>query len=140
MAQNFIDTNCIVCGVMDARCNQVYNAVFEISNGVITRITDDRAILSEDLADEIKALSFETDKTIIIVGDGTDIFYPFVEDIEKVSKSDLQRRYQNAIGVGLAATHSFNKGETLLPAELLPFYLRLPQAERELQLKKEQKK
>ena len=28
MAQNYSDTICIVCAVMDARCNQVYNGLF----------------------------------------------------------------------------------------------------------------
>ena len=32
------------------------------------------------------------------------------------------------------------KGEVLSPNELLPFYLRLPQAERELKMKKENEK
>ena len=140
MAYNYIDTNCIVCGVMDARCSQVYNAIFDICDGKITRICDDRALLCEELAEELKNLSQKNNKPIIIVGDGTDIFYPFVENIENISKADLQRKYQNATGVGFAAFESFEKGETLPPEKLLPFYLRLPQAERELQLKKEQKK
>ena len=31
LAFNYRDTDCIVCAVMDARCSQVYNAIFEIS-------------------------------------------------------------------------------------------------------------
>ena len=38
MAYNFLSTDCIVCAVMDARCSQVYNALFEIKNGVVTRL------------------------------------------------------------------------------------------------------
>ena len=45
--------------------------------------------------------------------------------------------FQNAVGVGYTAIECFEKGEVLSPNELLPFYLRLPQAERELKLKKE---
>lgn len=139
MAQNYCDVDCIVCAVMDARCNQVYNALFEIKNGEINRLCDDRALLCEELAEEIENLSQNSDKCVIIVGDGTDIFYPFVETYKNVRKSAPQNRFQNAVGVGLVAFDSFQKGETIEASALLPFYLRLPQAERELKSKEEKK-
>jgi len=139
MAENYSDTDCIVCSVMDARCNQVYNALFEIENNEIKRLCDDRALLCDELAKEIKNLSQNTNKCIILVGDGTDIFYPFVEDINKVKKSAPPRRYQNAVGVGFCSTESFENNQTLNANSILPLYLRLPQAERELKAKEEKK-
>ena len=139
MAENYSDTDCYVCAVMDARCNQVYNALFEITDGIITRLCDDRALLCDELTQEIADLSQKSTKNIIIVGDGTDIFYPFVKDLEKVKKSSSQRRYQNAVGVGFCSKERFELGNTIKPAELLPFYLRLPQAERELKAKEDKK-
>lgn len=138
MAENYVDTDCIVCAVMDARCNQVYNAIFEIEKGKITRLCEDRALMCTDLAHELENLS-QNGKDIIIVGDGTDIFYPFTENIQNVKKSSAQSRYQNAVGVGLVAFESFQNSDTVSPKELLPIYLRLPQAERELKEKKEKK-
>ncbi len=137
MAENYIGTECYVCAVMDARCNQVYNAIFEIKNNEVIRLCDDRALMCDELAQEIKNNYSNTDKCVIIVGDGTDIFFPFVENINNVRKSSPQLRFQNAVGVGLVAEHSFKKGEVLNADALLPFYLRLPQAERELKSKKE---
>ena len=139
MAQNYSDSNCYVCAVMDARCNQVYNALFEISDGVITRLCEDRALLCDELAEEIKALSQQSTKNIIIVGDGTDIFYPFVEGLPHLKKSAPQNRFQNAVGVGLCSMEAFANNKTISALELLPFYLRLPQAERELKAKEEKK-
>ncbi len=135
MAQNFTDTNCTVCAVMDARCNQVYNALFDIEDGKITRLCEDRALLCDQLTEEIKSHS-EKSKKIIITGDGTDIFYPLVKNILNVKISSPQNRFQNAVGVGLTALEKFQNGETVSPAELLPLYLRLPQAERELKQKR----
>ncbi|MBE6787445.1 MAG: tRNA (adenosine(37)-N6)-threonylcarbamoyltransferase complex dimerization subunit type 1 TsaB, partial [Ruminococcaceae bacterium] len=132
MAQNYIDCDCIVCAVMDARCNQVYNALFEVQNGTVSRLCEDRALLCDELAQEIKKLSQKTEKCVIIVGDGAQIFYPFVKTLQNVRLSAPARRYQNAVGVGAAAHESFLKGKTISSKELLPFYLRLPQAEREL--------
>lgn len=137
MAYNFADTDCIICAVMDARCNQVYNAIFDIENGKITRLCEDRAILCGDLAEELKKVSQNTNKCVIIVGDGTEVFYPFAKNIPNVRKSGENNRFQNAVSVGLAAAEIFEGGKSVSPEELLPTYLRLPQAERELKKKKE---
>ncbi len=137
MTQNYSDTDCIVCAVMDARCNQLYNAIFDITDGKITRLCEDRALMCDELLEEIKNLSQNQDKCVIIVGDGAEIFYKAANGIEKVKKAHPSREFQNAVGVGYAALESFESGNTLSPNELLPFYLRLPQAERELKMKKE---
>lgn len=139
MAENYSDTDCIVCAVMDARCNQVYNAIFDIEKGNVTRICDDRAIMCDELSEIVKNMSQNSKKRVIIVGDGAEIFYPFVAELENISIAHPARRYQNAVGVGTASLTDF-ENNSLTPEELLPVYLRLPQAERELKLKKEQEK
>lgn len=135
MAENYRDTDCIVCAVMDARCNQVYNALFHISGGVVTRLCDDRALLCQELKAELGFNYVNKGEKIIVVGDGTDVFLPFVEEYADVAKPSEQRKFQNAVGVGMAAAADFENGNTVSPEELLPVYLRLPQAERELKLK-----
>ena len=137
MAELHKDKDCYVSAVMDARCNQVYNAIFEIKNGNIIRLCNDRALLCDELAEEIKELS-QNGKDIIIMGDGAEIFYPFVKDFNNTVLAEESKRYQDAIGVAFAAEELFKNGDVLSPEKLLPIYLRLPQAERELKLKKEQ--
>ena len=139
MAQNYSDTDCIVCAVMDARCNQVYNAIFNLEKGNITRLTEDRAILCQDLLQNLKEIFQKTQKDVIIVGDGTDVFYEIAKELTFVKKSHPIRRYQNAVGVGFTALESFKMGNTILASEILPIYLRLPQAERELKSKEQLK-
>ena len=134
MAQNYIENDCFVCAVMDARCNQFYNAIFEIKNGEIIRLCDDRALMCNELLDELQELS-QKEKDIIIVGDGTDIFYPKCQGIKNIKKSHTKNRFQNAVGVGLTALKKFESDNTISSQELLPIYLRLPQAERELKNK-----
>ncbi len=132
MAQSFKGQDCIVCAVMDARCNQVYNALFDISADKITRICEDRALLCDELASEIESIS--KDKLIIICGDGADLFYPYVKHLNaKLAQQPLL--YQNAIGVGLCAFEGGQEFDVVPPEMLLPVYLRLPQAERELKAK-----
>ena len=43
----------IVCCAMDARREQVYNALFSCHGGVLTRLTEDRALSLDDLAAEL---------------------------------------------------------------------------------------
>ena len=138
IANNYSNTDCIVCAVMDARCNQVYNALFEIKNGVISRLCDDRALLCDELKEEIASLAHNN--KIIIAGDGADVFYPFVKEMPNIIYSDIKNRFQNAVGVGYAALNKIKSGDFLSPNELLPVYLRLPQAERELKQKGDNKK
>ncbi len=131
MAQSYRDTDCILCGCMDARCNQVYNALFRIKDGEITRLTEDRALLCAELEKELRE-NYQNEK-IIVMGDGATVFHPYVTDIAR--KADEQRLYQTAVGVALAA----KTAEFLPPQEIKPVYLRLPQAERELRQKLERK-
>ena len=137
MAENCRFADCVVCAVMDARCNQVYNAIFDINGGKITRICDDRAIMCDELEKELKNMSQNEGKGVIIVGDGTEVFFPFAENIPGVCKSAPERRYQNAVSASLAAEDIFKNNLSVTPDKLLPVYLRLPQAERELKKKKE---
>lgn len=135
MAYNYRDTDCTLCAVMDARRSQVYNALFDISGGKITRLCEDRALLCEELAENFKKMSQNGGKRVIIVGDGTEVFYPFVKDLPQVTLSSPERRFQNAASAAFAAEEIFASGAALPPEKILPVYLRLPQAERELRKK-----
>lgn len=137
MAHLFKSQNAVICAVMDARCNQVYNALFRVNNGIITRLCDDRALMCSELAQELKNLNNEDN--IIITGDGADLFYEFVRDLENVNIAPENLKYQSAVGVALCAQNKILDGDTVSQSELLPVYLRLPQAERELKKKLENK-
>lgn len=134
MAEQFIDRECILCAVMDARCNQFYNAIFDIGNNMITRLCEDRALLGEELKDEIQKL--QNEKPIIICGDGADLFYKSVLNFSNVILAPEHLKYQSATGVGMFAYKNANN--TTMCENLLPTYLRLPQAERELKAKTNQ--
>ncbi len=133
MAENFSDRDCILCAVMDARCNQFYNALFRIKSGEITRLCDDRAILAEELTTEIK--HFASDTQIIICGDGSDLLYKYISDVENIKLAPENLKFQNAVGVGLYVYKNRDTINSVSPENLLPNYLRLPQAERELKAK-----
>lgn len=129
MAYNLLGSNCVVCAVMDARCSQVYNALFRISGNTVERLCDDRALALSDLKQELEKI---TDK-IMLVGDGAEICGKFLGDsLSNVFLTPVNNRVQNASSTAMAAFKSVSDNNTLTPAELMPTYLRLPQAQREL--------
>lgn len=66
MAQNLAHMDGLLVCAMDARRDQVYNALFEAKNGVLTRLTPDRAIAVAELAEELRG---ET-RRLLVLGDG----------------------------------------------------------------------
>lgn len=130
LAYNLLGFNCIACAVMDARCKQVYNAMFDVSEEGVTRLTEDAALK----IDELPAMLSKYNKPIILVGDGAELCYNALKDIvPEIKLAPAHLRYQRAVSAAFAAEKN---GETVSAAELLPLYLRMPQAERELQLRK----
>ena len=124
--------DCVVCCAMDARRNQVYNALFRIENGAPRRLTADRAIGLEDLHEELISMG----KPVFVLGDGALLCYNYLTERNVPAVLAPEPiRLQNAWGVCRAAAGQQPKSA----AELLPRYLRLSQAERERleRLKKE---
>lgn len=133
LAKNCANFHGIICAVMDARCNQVYNAVYEGSGMEIQKLTDDRALLLDELLEELK----QCKQSIILVGDGSDLCYnKFKEFLPQLVLSEQNNRYQRASSVGLLAIEKAKKEQFLSASEIIPQYLRLPQAERERLKKK----
>ncbi len=125
-----------VCPVMDARRNQVYNALFYVNHGVVERRAPDRAIALADLKNELKNCK----EPIFLVGDGSNLCYnALVEAVPQLVLPPEQRLHQRAVGVGLSALRQIADGDAGDGAALTPNYLRLSQAERERQEKENKK-
>ena len=125
-----------VCPVMDARRAQVYNALFYVNHGEITRVAPDRAIALTDLSEELKSLS----EPVFLVGDGSNLCYnTLLKDVPNLVLPPEHRMHQRAVGVALLAVQAAAAGIAPGGAELTPNYLRLSQAERE-KLERENKK
>ena len=139
MAYNFLGQEAIVCACMDARCNQVYNAVFEVSGEKVTRLCEDRALMINEVFDDLNARQSDFGgKPILIVGDGADLFYNTVKDRGlKLELAAEHLKWQRAFGVARLGYQKALNNETIRAKELLPLYLRLPQAERELRAKQD---
>ena len=128
MAYGVTDFEGTVVGAMDARRQQVYNALFRTENGRVTRLCADRAVAMELVAEELAAIP----EPKLIVGDGAVLLYDFLQKVGIGCRlSSPLHRQQSAAGVALAAEHLAAQGLTCSAQELQPVYLRLSQAERE---------
>ena len=126
MAWNGLAFEGTICPVMDARRSEVYNALFEIKDGVPTRLCSDRAISLEALNEELNAMH----TVPFLVGDGAVLTAEFLRKkgtAFRLAPENL--RWQSAWGVAMEA----NGKPMISSQELLPVYLRLSQAERERQ-------
>ena len=132
MAENARGMDGVVCAVMDARCGQVYNALFRVENGEIERLCADRALPISELYAECEAYG---DK-LLLVGDGAALCHKTFSAFG-ARLLQPQQQFQRASGVAIAAQEQLCAGQTVTPDALMPIYLRLPQAERELKKKQE---
>lgn len=125
-------TGCYAVSVMDARCNQVYTAQFDCDGG-FKRITEDEAITIDELSERLKAVN----KPIVLIGDGTRVAYSKLKDmLNNVYACENSIQYQSAGNVCLVAAEKIESGfEGSGADDILPNYLRLSQAERELKKK-----
>lgn len=118
--------------VMDARRDQVYTAAFRLEDGIPVRETPDRAISIEDLAAETALIK---DK-IWLCGDGAQLVFDRMQNMNlsyNLALAPHSVRVQSGYGAALAARQKIlNQEKPVLAEELVPVYLRIPQAEREL--------
>lgn len=130
LAYNLKGFSGVICPVMDARREQVYNALFLSDGENITRLCEDRAISLCALDEELKKLSGEG-KNIYLCGDGYDLAKKNIT--AKSETTPVLLREQNAFSVGLCALKKYNENKELsyYDKDLKPMYLRVPQAERE---------
>ena len=118
----------LVCAAMDARRQQVYNALFDLQDGKPIRLTPDRAIS----LDELKAELSNNAKNQILVGDGAHLCYNAFQSVGyPVRMAPPHLRYQTAWGVARCALEQARQGQLTDAANLIPNYHRLSQAERE---------
>ncbi|MBQ1545054.1 MAG: tRNA (adenosine(37)-N6)-threonylcarbamoyltransferase complex dimerization subunit type 1 TsaB [Clostridia bacterium] len=139
MAYNFCGVrDCTVVGVMDARCRQVYTAAFAVLGETVERLSEDSALSFEEFETRLK-----TYKTpVVLVGDGAALCYnEFQKNHPELELAPEHLRYQNAVGTAACAARHLAAGETPVSgSDILPVYLRAPQAERELKKKQEAQK
>lgn len=131
-AYMFTNENAIICPAIDARCGQVYNALFCVKGGKIARICEDRAIMADELINELKNIGAQK---VILCCDAAETIFKSLADKDNIILAPKPLILQNAVGVGFCAYERIKCSDYTNSAGLIPKYLKLPQAERELKEK-----
>lgn len=131
LAYNLTGSEGLICPVMDARRDQVYNALFSMKSGIPSRLCEDRLIPVQELCIELKSRL----EPIYLVGDGYDMTANLLGLPENLPKNFCVTppivRLAHAESVARAAKVRYDNGQLGTDSELLPVYLRASQAERE---------
>jgi tRNA threonylcarbamoyladenosine biosynthesis protein TsaB len=116
---------------MDARNNQVYTALYKLKNGLMANMSGYMGVHISELVKQIEEKY--KDKSIVFTGDGLVHHRDFL-------KTELRERcafmpdfalQQMAASAAQLALSLALRGETMTSMDLVPFYLRPSQAERE---------
>ncbi len=126
LALNLANLNGIICPAMNARRNQVYNALFRAEDGKITRLTEDRAISVTELEEELK----NHKETVYLCGDGDFLLYESETRTRNYGFVSEFLRHQNGYSVAMAALKKLESGDIKTDLTIVPTYLRPSQAER----------
>lgn len=137
MAYNFYKTDKLICPIMDARRGQVYTGIYAFKDEKFTALTEQTPLSIEELVEKLN----EIGRHVIFMGDGVPVFKDYIKDNAKVvvefAPPHLSR--QRASSVGALGIQYYLEGKTQTAGEHAPDYLRLSQAERELNEKRAEK-
>lgn len=131
LAYNLFMCTDIICPIMDARRSQVYNAVYTWENGVSCELCAPRALSIEECVEDVKKYG----KKVIFLGDGVPVNREYIVNAmgKQAFFAPPSCNAQRASSLACIAAERVDK--SIRAEELLPFYLRKPQAERELEQK-----
>jgi len=134
LAYNVFSVSKLVVPVIDARRGQVYTAAYRWEGSQLTRISEYECILLEDVLHNLDALG----EKAIFVGDAAESSRELLSNHMHFA-APISQVHVRASSVGFLALEMLENGcQPLRYSEFVPFYLRKPQAERELEESQQQ--
>lgn len=115
----------LVCPLLDARRQEVYNALYRTDGG-FTRLTEYRAL-------PVRQVLLETgEEKVLLLGDGAAAYREVIEDTLGTRAVFAAENFtlQRASSACRIAFEAAQKGDTVSAYALEPYYIRKPQAER----------
>lgn len=133
MAYNLPFCKYLISPIMDARREQVYNALYRWENDELKEIKAPRALGIDELLDELKAMGDE----VVFLGDGVMVHYDTLKESlkDKAIISPACANMQRASSIAPLARKLYDDGKATDCFSIEPVYLRKSQAEREAEEK-----
>ena len=128
MAYNCLNTDYIICPLMDARAGQVYNALYKRFRGGLKTICQPRAVEIEKVINELLPMK----EKVLFLGDGVTPNMNAIKNLgSRAVIMPFNNNMQRGASVALAAWEKAKKGQFESAESLDANYLRKSQAERE---------
>ena len=129
LAYNYCGSADVICPLMDARREQVYNGIYTFENGKVLVLRDQDAL---PVTDVIKAVN-ETGRRTVFLGDGVKPYRDIIESnvTTEYMFAPPHLNHQRASSVAELGRQYFEGGIYVDAADFTPEYLRKSQAERE---------
>lgn len=123
----------LISPIMDARRDQVYNALYRWKENTFYQAEQHRALSVKELIAELR----ERAEKVIFTGDGVPVFYEKLKHElgDLCAFAPISCRMQRASSIAELALQKAYAGETEDYMTFTPFYLRQSQAEREYERK-----
>jgi len=131
LAYNLVGHRDMVCPLMDARRNQTYTGLYAFDGNEMQVICEQCAVGIEEIIEKVN----EQNRPVVFLGDGVPVFTSFIEEQCKVpyTFAPAHMNKQRAGAVAVLGMKMLADGLSETAAAHRPDYLRLSQAERELQ-------
>lgn len=135
LAYNLVGHRDMVCPLMDARRNQTYTGLYAFEGNEMQVICEQCAV---DIGEILQQINVQN-RPVVFLGDGVPVFKALIEEHCKVpySFAPAHMNKQRAGAVAVLGMKMFEAGIYEDAAAHRPDYLRLSQAERELQERRE---
>lgn len=129
LAYNLAGADALVCPIMDARRNQAYYGIYDVSGELPVVVAEQDAAPIDTVLQKAR----ETGREMIFVGDGVPVFANRIAEEEGLSYrlGADNVRYQKASSVAALGRKLMEQGKEMPAERFAPIYLRLSQAERE---------
>lgn len=130
------DKNKYICSIMDCKNNNCYFALYENRNGILETLIEPQAETIEATLAILKSYCEDNleDVSISFVGDGSEIYQNQIKETFISTKFASQKlNILDSYHLGLAGLEHYNSGCNF--QEVLPLYLKKPQAQRQLEEK-----
>jgi tRNA threonylcarbamoyladenosine biosynthesis protein TsaB len=132
LAYNIPETDALVCPIMDARNEQVYTAIYK-KERKLDKITEYMGIHISELSEMLKGKN----QRVVFLGDAVPIHREYLKEQlgEMCSFAPANISLQKASSVACLALEKAAAGQLEDCFDMVPFYLRKSQAEREFEKK-----
>lgn len=133
LAYNLPFCSCIVAPIMDARRSQVYNGVYAWEGTELKELRAPRAISIEECVADVRQVG----KPVLFLGDGVPVHRAYIQEQlgALCAFAPANCSLHRAASIAVAAEALAGQGFSMHYNDLVPLYLRKPQAERELEEK-----